>query len=333
MKDFLYNFFVWCAGSDRNILDRCGESEHIKHAGYGGLVIVPAVLGLVSMTYAISTLTDSLYLFVGTGIIWALIVFTFDRFIVSTFKKSSSIRKDIFSTLFFSRLIFAIGIGIIVSHPLILLIFDDSLEQELTNMKIEGEESIRNQMSVPISKLRALNAELRSPLDSLTEFRKCLRILLRYESSGKDTILNCGTSSGRINYGTRSRKLEAEIHDLAYEIKEEEKRIKYELSQNNAKIEDLIRESDDKIRDFKFSTNYLAREIALSRIQNDEKKGGKVVRYTAWFLMLFFILVDILPVALKTVTKSGEYDRRLLLEDGFKITMTHAKEKRKRRRS
>jgi hypothetical protein len=55
MKGLLFDFFVWSAGSDREILDRTGRSEHIKHAGYGGLVLVPAVLGLFSMMYAVST--------------------------------------------------------------------------------------------------------------------------------------------------------------------------------------------------------------------------------------------------------------------------------------
>ena len=88
LKKPLYNFFVWAAGSDREVLDRCGQSEHIKHAGYGGLVLVPALLGLFSMVYAISTLTDKWWVYTSAGIVWAAIVFVFDRFIVSTFRKS-----------------------------------------------------------------------------------------------------------------------------------------------------------------------------------------------------------------------------------------------------
>ncbi|MDX2071341.1 MAG: DUF4407 domain-containing protein, partial [Haliscomenobacter sp.] len=117
MKGLFYDFFVWSAGSDREILDRTGRSEHVKHAGYGGLVLVPAVLGLFSMMYAVSTLTDKPFVYIGAGIVWACIVFTFDRFIVSTFRKSDSARKDLFSFLFLSRLLFSIGIGVLVSHP------------------------------------------------------------------------------------------------------------------------------------------------------------------------------------------------------------------------
>lgn len=83
---------------------------------------------------------------------WAMIVFVFDRFIVSTFKKKDNILKDIFSIVFFFRLIFSIGIGITVSHPLLLLIFSETIEQEIGEMAILEKQRIDSLYAVSINK-------------------------------------------------------------------------------------------------------------------------------------------------------------------------------------
>ena len=121
MKKLIYRFLILCAGSDKDLLDQCPKSEHIKHSGFGALVLVPAVLALFSMTYAISTFVDNRYLYVIAGITWCCIVFIFDRFVVSTFRKKDTIYQDAKSFAFISRLIFSIFVGIVVAHPLVLL--------------------------------------------------------------------------------------------------------------------------------------------------------------------------------------------------------------------
>ncbi|MBK6948923.1 MAG: DUF4407 domain-containing protein [Haliscomenobacter sp.] len=318
MKPSLYSFFVWSAGSDRQVLDRCGKSEHIKHAGYGGLVWVPAILGLFSMIYAISTLTDKWPVFVAAGTVWALIVFIFDRFIVSTFRKSESPRKDILSFLFFSRLLFSIGIGIVVSHPLVLLVFDDSLRQELLSMQDEGEEKLFSDYETSINVVRARDSLLKAEIEAKLFERQCKEKLLLFEMSGKDTTLNCGTTSGMQQYGPRSREIKEEITYLNAEIADLRLRNFDKINENNQEIAKLQKEREGKIAGFRdrFSTNYLAREIALERLMKEEV-GGQTVRWTMWFLMVFFILVDILPVSFKAATKPGEYDRLLEQEGAY----------------
>src|SRR6185437_7663220 len=120
------------------------RSEHIKHAGFGALVLVPATLGLFSMTYAISTFVNNPYLYILAGIVWACIVFIFDRFIISTFRKKDSIEKDITSLTFLSRVVFAAFVGIAVAHPLVLLYFHESIEVNMDEVAHAKTDSIEN---------------------------------------------------------------------------------------------------------------------------------------------------------------------------------------------
>jgi hypothetical protein len=316
MKSTLYDFFVWSAGSDREILNRCGRSEHIKHAGYGGLVLVPAVLGLFTMMYAVSTLTDKPFVFIGAGLIWACIVFTFDRFIVATFRKSGSPRKDLFSFLFLSRLLFAIGIGILVSHPMVLLVFNDSLEQELGIMREEGEKALYDQYERDIDVVRSRDSTLKGEVAVKIAERQCKEKLLLFEMSGKDTTMTCGTTSGIKQYGPRANEIKEEIRYLNTEITALQGKNDQTIGVNSQEIAKLQAERDKKLAAFResFSYNYLAREIALERLKA-KPIGGEAVTWTMWFLMLFFILVDVLPVAFKAATRPGEYDRLLEKED------------------
>lgn len=310
MKGLFYDFFVWSAGSDREILDRTGRSEHVKHAGYGGLVLVPAVLGLFSMMYAVSTLTDKPFVYIGAGIVWACIVFTFDRFIVSTFRKSDSARKDLFSFLFLSRLLFSIGIGVLVSHPIVLLVFDDSLEQELFAMKEEGEKAIYAQYENTIDVVRNRDSLLKGEVEIKLAERACKEKLLLFEMSGKDTTLNCGTTSGMKQYGPRASEIKEEIRYLNEEIAALRNKNDVKIGDNTKEIAKLQAEREAKLKSFQdqFSYNYLAREVALERLEA-KPVGGTSVKWTKWFLIVFFVLVDILPVFFKASTKQGEYDR------------------------
>lgn len=312
MKGLFYDFFVWSAGSDREILDRTGRSEHVKHAGYGGLVLVPAILGLFSMMYAVSTLTNKAFIYIGAGLIWACIVFIFDRFIVSTFRKSDSPRKDIFSFLFLSRLLFSIGIGVLVSHPIVLLVFDDSLEQELFAMKEEGEKAIYDQYESTVNVVRSRDSLLKGEVELKLAERACKEKLLLFEMSGKDTTMNCGTTSGMKQYGPRAKEIKEEISYLNEEIAALRNKNDVKIGDNTKEIAKLQAEREAKLKGFndQFSTNYLAREVALERLEA-KPVGGTSVKWTKWFLIVFFVLVDILPVFFKASTKSGEYDRLL----------------------
>ena len=127
LKSTLYRFLIRCAGSDEDILANAPFGTY-KTCRLWRLVLVPATLGLFSMTYAISTFVESPYLYIMAGITWAGIIFIFDRFIISTFRKKESIAKDAASVTFISRIIFSAFVGIAVAHPLVLLYFHQSID-------------------------------------------------------------------------------------------------------------------------------------------------------------------------------------------------------------
>ena len=129
------DFFIWCAGSDTDLLSQCSQKERNKHIGYGTLVLVPAVLALVSMSFALSTvegITNQPLLYFSGGLICSLIIFSFDRFIVSTHVRKMEDRSELKSPAFFLRLGFTLILGIVISHPLVMLYFNGSIQDQIT---------------------------------------------------------------------------------------------------------------------------------------------------------------------------------------------------------
>jgi hypothetical protein len=126
------NLFQWLAGADRNILGQCSDSEKNKITGLGTLVLIPAIIGIFSMTYAVSTITDNVFMYYMAGGIWFLIVLFIDRFIVSTLYKSKLEDKANFVWAVIARYTFALFVGIAVAHPMTLLWFDGGIKEGIT---------------------------------------------------------------------------------------------------------------------------------------------------------------------------------------------------------
>jgi hypothetical protein len=305
LKSVLYRFLIGCAGSDEDILKRCPRSEHIKHAGFGALVLVPATLGLFSMTYAISTFVKSPYLYVLAGIVWAGIVFIFDRFIISTFRKKGSILKDISSLTFLSRVVFSAFVGIAVAHPLVLLYFHESIEVNMDEVAHAKVDSIENVYQLQRESLQLQTDTIDRNLIAISDTIHTQEGILHDEIKG--VVRGDDRTTGRAGEGPTFKYDTAYLNRLYYDLVQTKQQNEAKKTENNIAIIKLDSARQSKINRLTFSRDYLERENALSRLT----ASNSIIRITTWFLILFFILVDILPVTWKGLTSRGPCDEYL----------------------
>ncbi len=305
MKSKIYRFLIGCAGSDEDILERCPRSEHIKHAGFGALVLVPATLGLFSMTYAISTFVSSPYLYILAGLVWAGIVFVFDRFIISSFRKKGSVLKDVTSLTFLSRLVFSAFVGIAVAHPLILLYFHESIEVNMNEVAHAKVDSIENVYQLQKKSLQIQTDTLDKNFIGLSDTIHLQEGILHDEIKG--VVRDDDRTTGRAGEGPTFKYDTAYLNRLYYDLGQTKKSNEAKKVENNIAITKLDSTRASKINRLTFSHDYLEREKALSRLIGD----NSIIRITTWFLIIFFILVDILPVTWKGLTSKGPYDEYL----------------------
>lgn len=305
MKSKLYRFLIACAGSDEDVLAKCPRSEHIKHAGFGALVLVPATLGLFSMTYAISTFVASPYLYILAGLVWACIVFIFDRFIISSFRKKGNVLSDVTSLTFLSRLVFSAFVGIAVAHPLILLYFHESIEVNMNEVAHAKVDSIENVYQLQKKNLQLENDTVGRNLIALSDTIHLQEGILHDEIKG--VVRADDRTTGKSGEGPTFKYDTAYLNRLYYDLGQAKKSNEAKRIDNDIAIVKLDSARVSKINRLTFSHDYLEREKALSKLTAD----NSIIRITTWFLVIFFILVDILPVTWKGLTSKGPYDEYL----------------------
>ncbi len=305
MKSKIYRFLILCAGSDEDILEKCPRSEHIKHAGFGALVLVPATLGLFSMTYAISTFVASPYLYILAGLVWAGIVFIFDRFIISSFRKKGSVIKDITSLTFLSRLVFSAFVGIAVAHPLVLLYFHESIDVNMDEVAHAKVDSIENVYQLQKKSLQLQTDTLDRNLVGLSDTIHLQEGILHDEIKG--VVRADDRTTGKSGEGPTFKYDTAYLNRLYYDLTQTKESNEAKRIENNIAMTKLDSARASKIDRLTFSHDYLEREKALGRLTGN----NSIIRITTWFLIIFFILVDILPVTWKGLTSKGPYDEYL----------------------
>jgi len=131
----LKKFFILCSGSDSDILDTCSNGEQNKYAGIGATVFFTAIMAFIASSYGLYTVFDNPFIAIGFGLIWGLLIFNLDRFIVSTIKKRNQFLDELIQA--FPRIILAVIIAIVISKPLELKIFEKEINQVLLEQKNE----------------------------------------------------------------------------------------------------------------------------------------------------------------------------------------------------
>ncbi|MBO6271728.1 DUF4407 domain-containing protein [bacterium] len=129
MKSNYINEFLWsCAGVNKEIL-RLYPSDWAKYAGSGGTILFTAIMAMISGGYAMYFVFNNIIISILFAIIWGLLIFNLDRFIVNsmyTDGKDNITWRKLKSAL--PRFIMAIFIGIVISTPLEMKIFNDRIE-------------------------------------------------------------------------------------------------------------------------------------------------------------------------------------------------------------
>ena len=131
----LNEFFWTCAGVNKSVLRQC-PTEYAKYAGMGGTIFFTACMAALSGGYAISTVFDNAYISCIFGLFWGFLIFNLDRLIVNTMYSDGKVTiswQELVSGL--PRIVMAIFLGIVISTPLELKIFEDAIDIKIEQDK------------------------------------------------------------------------------------------------------------------------------------------------------------------------------------------------------
>ena len=117
--------FFWLSGAGTETLERCPAWEQRKYVAFGATVLVPCAFAFIACAYALSTLTDNPRVIYPVAAVWAFIILTIDRALLAGYRPYLSVFRKL--SQFSLRLVVAVLMGITIAHPLVLLLFRDTV--------------------------------------------------------------------------------------------------------------------------------------------------------------------------------------------------------------
>lgn len=351
-NSFLNEFLWWCAGVNRNILRQC-PTDYAKYAGMGGTILFTALMAMLSGGYAMFYVFNSTKVAIAFGIFWGLLIFNLDRFIVNTMYSDGKVTiswQELYSGL--PRIIMAIFLGIVISTPLELKIYEKSINTEIKTMK---QDKLKDLLAADEARLEELyvrkdqalsrdivDAAVGSAGAAYTDANNELGTLQAQYNQLQSSISNLVTRrrhlsqvrdsiqyrklSGEINKLTIQRnRLKPRITELQTIKATEDQTYRQAIEQNKEQMNKDLAAIDKDIEYLKQKITDAEKEYAPQLTDEfdgfqgrmmafDSLKQNEATWWAALFISLLFIIIETAPTFFKMMIASGPYDDMLRAE-------------------
>lgn len=309
------DFFWFCSGAHAGILKNF-PTEQNKYVGIGATIFFTAFFAALSGGYAMyfvfSGSPAAIFFAFFFGIIWGLAIFNMDRYIVSSISKSGTTNQQIMQAT--PRILLAIMIGLVISRPLELKIFDKEIRQKLKTSYLNGQRSkidtLNKTFSLKYGAELGKVDELKRERDSLQTDIKQSRYILNQEVFGDKT----NQTSGITGYGTYAKQKESLVVQKEQRLESVRAEIiDMEKFFNRRKDLDGISEqrmfSGRQLDSLSSVAGFADRNWALGQLTFKEDGSRDLDNYLAIsFIGFLFILFECLPVFVKLMSNKGPYD-------------------------
>jgi len=158
--------FFWLSGAGTETLEQCPAWEQRKYVAFGATVLVPCAFAFIACSYALSTVTDNPRIIYPVATVWAFIILAIDRALIAGYRAYLSFFRKI--SQFALRLVVAVLMGVTIAHPMVLMLFRDTIQSVVERERaaeIEvaraGFESRKESVRGEIQKLETSLAEQR----------------------------------------------------------------------------------------------------------------------------------------------------------------------------
>lgn len=336
--------FLWtCAGADASVLARCPHTDSVKFQGIGGIVLATTVLAFASGSYAFYTVFEprtgmaldrnvhwpTVATATVVGLVWGLVIFNLDRFIVSSTGKgdgSESIGWKEFRQAI-PRLLMAVLLGVCISAPLEIRVLKPEIDAQL---ELEQNEYLAQLNAHTEQNFQSIKAELSSKvataIDRLDErvsyFEKRRneingqRRLLELEAEGR-------SGSGVAGRGPAWRDKKDTLDQMLAELERDRSRDEVKnrpLEADVARWKAELQAQGDAQTAAMQSNLAQARHLdgLMKRIQISHEIGG----WVPLFILLLLLAIETGPIFFKMMLRKGAYD--YLVENEMRIAAARA---------
>lgn len=308
--------FLWkAAGGDRYILERATYSDQIKYMCLGGIVFATGAMAGLAGGYAFYTIfspkgsaivTDihiATALFsIVFGIIWGLMIFNIDRFIVTSTGKGDGTERitwDEFKSAI-PRIIMGAIIAITISKPIEIRMFQTEINNKLYEKQLELQKEFERKTTANFEeRLKVVEDELGSIGKDRQDLINRIKVA---EQAYTDNLMGKANGIGAGN-GPLSKALKSQVDGLNDELNRFNQ-------QNGAKIEEADKKRKQLLaeKDTVLATNVQVAQGLdglLERIKLAHEVAGF---WITLFITLLFLSIELTPIFFKLMLNKTPYD-------------------------
>jgi len=320
-------FLWWCAGADNYFLMRSPKQDRVKYAGIGGVVLCTGFLAMVSggfafytafgpKAYAMDKAEDAEWWFylltLAFAIIWGLIIFNLDRFIISSTGKGDGTDKITGKEWGQAapRLLIALILGFAISAPLEIRILKSEIDNALQKFQKantaemneasaklfeQSKTELENNKKEVEAKIAAYDAELKNYDSQIDDLKaKVADEMQNGKKYGPGPVSEKLQKNVEAKELEKNKFIEVRAADLAL--------YKQELTDANEGLKELQQKlADDRKDNEESSHNYSG---LLKRIQISHEIGGLI----PWVILAVFLCIEMGPIIFKMMMNKGPYD-------------------------
>jgi hypothetical protein len=203
MSTYVSRVALWLSTADEDTLNRCPSLDRNKHAILGATVLVPTLFGCIAAAYAAATLTDNGFIIAATALLWSFFILTIDRALLVSFRHNLHPAQKVFQ--FTVRFSLAVLLGMTISHPLVLLLFEQRIDAALVAEHRQHIEKTRSDHATTTALIDADIAKTKALLD---------------DAQGKlQVIIASPSTSLPLGNDREPDQLDAQLKDLGDQLK------------------------------------------------------------------------------------------------------------------
>lgn len=334
--------FLWkCAGGDRYLLERATYSDQIKYMCLGGIVFATGAMAGIAGGYAFYTIFEprgsaidnpvdiaTIFMALFFGIIWGLMIFNIDRFIVTSTGKGDGTEAITIGELksAFPRIVMGVIIAMTISKPVEIRMFKTEIDIKLREKQLEQQADYQTKVDKTYNDREKLLDKEFGDIDVKRKFY--LENIKKYNELYTEEMTKGQGGRGR-GEGPVALSLKSE-------------RIRYENllsdfdSQNSKQIEALNKRKEElrKSKDLERNNN---EKIAngldglLERIKIAHEVAGF---WISLFITLLFMAIELTPIFFKLMLTKTTYDylaenrdELIKAESGIEVRYDYYKDK------
>jgi hypothetical protein len=334
--------FLWqCAGGDRYILERATYSDQIKYMCLGGIVFATGAMAGLAGGYAFYTIFEprgsaienpidiqTIILAMFFGVIWGLMIFNIDRFIVTSTGKGDGTEAITISELksAFPRIIMGVIIAMTISKPVEIRMFKTEIDIVLREKQIEQQSQYQAKVDKTYSEREKI---LEKEFGTISKDRDDLNN--RIKNAEKEYIdqLNGRVEGSVPGDGRLAGALKSKLDDLSNQLKDFDSKNGLNLIELNKRKNDL-RVAKEKERN---NNEKIANGLdgLLERIKIAHEVSGF---WISLFITLLFMAIELTPIFFKLMLTKTTYDflaenrdELIKAENGIEVKYDYYKDK------